>query len=84
MSKFDVSSFSVTGEIDFQTSHFADFEQFKVNIYFTNLGQVKIRPIWSFLIILDKSQLFYWVWVRHAAKNDPNPLRLLKIQEPRA
>ena len=70
--------------IDFQTSHFADFEQFKVDIYFTNLGQVKIHRIWSFLLTLDRSQLFYWVWVRHATKNDPNPLRLIKIQEPRA
>ena len=25
VSKFDVSSFVVTGDIDFQTSHFADF-----------------------------------------------------------
>ena len=65
---------------DFQTSHFADFEQFKVDIYFTNFGQVKIHPIWSFLLTLERSQLFYWIWARHAAKNDPN-LHLIKIQE---
>ena len=68
--------------IDFQTSHFANFEQFKVDNYFTNFGQVKIQPIRSFLLTLDKSQLLYWVWVRHAVKNNPNPLRLTKIQEP--
>ena len=56
--------------IDFQTSHFADFEQFKVDIYFANFGQVKIHPLRSFLLTLDRSQLFYQVWVRHAAKNN--------------
>ena len=44
--------------IDFQTSHFADFEQFKVDIYFSNFGQVKIDPIQSFLLTLHRSQLF--------------------------
>ena len=34
--------------IDFQTSHFADFEQFKVDICFANFEQAKIDPIWSF------------------------------------
>ena len=41
--------------IDFQTSHFADFEQFKVDIYFTNFEQAKIDPIWS----------FYSLWTGH-------------------
>ena len=50
MSKFVVSSFSVTGDIDFQTIHFADFEQFRNDIYFANIAQVKIDPY---------SQLFY-------------------------
>ena len=75
MSKFDVPSFSVTGYIyrereterererererNFQTSHFADFELFKVDIYFANFAQVKIDPTWSFLLTLDKPQLFY-------------------------
>ena len=58
------------------------FEQFKVDIYFTNFGQVKIQLNRSFLLTLDRSQLFYWVWVRHDKKNDSNPLRLIKIQEP--
>ena len=43
-------------------------EQFKVDIYFTNFG-----PITEILL----------VWVRHAVKNDPNLLRLIKSQEPR-
>ena len=41
--------------IDFQTSHFADFEQFKVDIYLANFGPVKIDPIWLFLLNLDES-----------------------------
>ena len=37
---------------------------------------------------MDISQLLYSVWVRHvcvrhATKNNPNPLGLIKIQEPR-
>ena len=61
MSKFDVSSFSVTGDIyrDFQTNHFADFELFKADTCFSNFGQVKIDPIRSFLLTLDRSQVFY-------------------------
>ena len=31
--------------LEFQTSHFADSEQFKVDSYFANFGQVKIEPI---------------------------------------
>ena len=49
----------MTEDIDFQIGHPADFEQFKVDIYFTNIGQVKIDPIWSILLTLDRSQLFY-------------------------
>ena len=59
MPKFDVSSFSVRRDIDFQASHFADFEHFKVDIYFTNFGKIKVQPNWSFLLTLDRSQLFY-------------------------
>ena len=44
--------------IDFQTSHFADFEQVKVDIYFVNFGQVKIEPILSLLLSLDRSSYF--------------------------
>ena len=54
--------------IDFQTSHFADSEQFKVDIYFAIFRQVKNDPIQTFLLTLDISLLFYWLWVRHAAK----------------
>ena len=39
------------GYIDFQTSHFADFGQLKVDIYFANFGQVKIDPVLPFLIL---------------------------------
>ena len=42
-------------EINFQTGHFSDFEQFKAKIYFAKFGQVKIDPIWSVLLTLDRS-----------------------------
>ena len=42
LSKFDVSSFSMTR--DFQTDNFADFEQFKIDSYFADFGQFKIDP----------------------------------------
>ena len=46
--------------IDFQTGYFADFEQFKVDIYFANFGQVRIDPIFFLFLTLDRSKLFYW------------------------
>ena len=61
---------------------FCYFEEFKIDIYFTNFGQVKIDHIWSSLLTLDSFQLFYWLWVRHVVKNNSNPLCLIKIQEP--
>ena len=64
--------------MDFQTGHFAAFEQFKVDIHFANVGQEKIDPIHSLLLTLDKSLLFHCVWARHAAISNPNPLRLIK------
>ena len=50
MSKFDVSSFSVTGDICiyFQTSHFADFEEFKVDINLLTLGKFKLTLFSTF------------------------------------
>ena len=48
LSKFDVSSFFVTG--DFQIGHFADFEQFTVDVHFANFGHVKTDPICSHLL----------------------------------
>ena len=52
MSKFDVSSFSVTGDIYiyiyFQTSHFADFEEFKVDINLLTLGKFKLTLFSTF------------------------------------
>ena len=47
----------MSGDIDFQTSHFTDFEQFKVDFHFANFGSVKIDPIRS--LLLERSQLFY-------------------------
>ena len=62
--------------------HFADFEEFKADIHFSNFGQVKTVPICSFLLPVGRAQLLYSVWVRHSAKNNPKPLHLIKIQEP--
>ena len=64
--------------IDFQTGHFVDFVQFKVDIHFANFGQVKIDSICFFLLTLERSQLLYWVWARHAAINNPHLLHLIK------
>ena len=50
----------------------------KVDIHFANFGQVKIDPICSFLLTLNRLQLFYWVWARHATIKKPNPLPLIK------
>ena len=61
LSIFDVSSFSI---IDFQTGHFANFEQFKIDSHFANFGKVNINPNCLFLVTLDRLQLFYWAWVR--------------------
>ena len=43
----------MTGGIDFQTGHFAEFEQFKVDIHFVDFGQVKIVPNHLLLLPLD-------------------------------
>ena len=82
LSKFDVSSFFLTGYIDFQIGYFADSEQFRVDVQFSNFGQVKTDPICSLLLTLDRSQLFHWVLVRHTTKNNPKPPSLLRIHEP--
>ena len=53
LSEFDVSSFSYDWRyLDFQTGHFADFKQFKIDTHFLNLGVSK----WTLLI------LFYLLW----------------------
>ena len=53
LSEFDVSSFSYDWRyLDFQTGHFADFKQFKIDTHFLNLGTSK----WTLLI------LFYLLW----------------------
>ena len=43
---------------DFQTSHFADFEQFEFDF-----GQVKI-DFHLFILDLGKLELLYWVWAK--------------------
>ena len=63
---------TVTEKLDWS---FCYFEQFKVDTNFVNFGQVKIDPKWSLLLTLDRSQLFDWVWARHATKNNPKNSR---------
>ena len=48
LSELDISSFSMTRYIDFQTCHFADFEQLKIDSQ--NSGQVKIDLFLSLLL----------------------------------
>ena len=71
VSKFDVSSIPMTDDIYIFTGHFADFEQFEIDSRFDAFGQVKADPTCSFLLIVGRSQLLYWLWARQ------------KIQEPR-
>ena len=58
------------------------FSKWSFCFYFANFGQVKIDPVCSLVLTLDRSQFFYCVWVSYVAKNNPNPFRLIKIQEP--
>ena len=44
---------------------------------FYQLWAHQIDPNCSLVLTLDRPQLFYWVWVRHVAKNNP-----IKTQEP--
>ena len=53
LSKFDVSSFSMTR--DFQTGSFGDVEQFKIDNHSDDFGQVKIDHNCSFLPTLGMS-----------------------------
>ena len=41
--------------LDFQTGHFADFEQFKIDSIFVDFGQDKIDPTPLFLLALGSS-----------------------------
>ena len=60
--------------MDFQTSHFADFEQFK-NIYFVNFGHVRIDLFFPFYCF-GQVTVILLVRVRHVTKKNP-----IKIQE---
>ena len=44
--------------IFFQTGYFSDIEQFKINIYFANFGQVRSNLMCFLLLTFDRSQLF--------------------------
>ena len=43
--------------MDFQTDHFADLEQFKIDSHIVDFGQVEFDPTRLFLLTLGKSQL---------------------------
>ena len=77
--KFDVPSFSPWLEIHrFSNGSFCWIWAVQ-NWYFANFGYVKIDPISSSLVTLDRSQLFYWVLARHAAKTNPKKNQELHI-----
>ena len=83
LSKFDVSSFFVTGVTQiFKLVILLTLSSSKFMFILLTLGKSKLTLLVSFLLTLERSQLFYWVWVWHATKNNPNPLSLIKIQEP--
>ena len=64
LSEFDVFSFSYDWRyVDFQTGHFADFKQFKIDIHFLNLGASKWILLVLFYLLWD-GQLFDWLWER--------------------
>ena len=45
LSKFDISSFSMSGDIDFQANHFANFEGLKLTVVLLTLGRSKLTLI---------------------------------------
>ena len=47
----------MTGDVYFQTSHFADLEQFEIGSHLADFGQLKIDPICFFLLTFGRSQL---------------------------
>ena len=58
-SKFDFCGFSMTGNMDFQTGHFADVKQFTIDSHFADVGQVLIDLTDILLVTLGRLQLFY-------------------------
>ena len=69
-------------ETEISNWSFCYFEKFKADIHLANFEQVKTVTICFFLLTVDKSQSLYSVYIRRAAENNPNPLHLIKIQEP--
>ena len=56
LSKFDVFSFSMTGDIDFQIGHSVNFEQFQIDSHLDDSGQVKLTLLLNFYqLSLDKT-----------------------------
>ena len=69
----------MTEDIDFQTGYFADFEEFKVDIYFAKFGQVRIDPC-SLLLTLDRAVTLLNLDKLCCEKQ--SKFSLIKIQEP--
>ena len=65
---------------DFQTSHFADFEQFKVYIYLANFGQFEIDPI-RFFMDFGQVTVILLSSGKTCLEDDLNTLHLMKIQD---
>ena len=66
--------------IDFQTGHFAGFEQFKVDIHSANFGQIEGEPISSLLwTVAGHNYLTSLGKAYHRKQSKPS---LIKIEEP--
>ena len=58
---------SVWKYIDFQTGHFSNFGQFKIDSDIFDFGIFKINSTCSNLLPVGRSQIFYWVCTRRDA-----------------
>ena len=66
--------------IDFQNGYFANFEQFKIDIYFANFGQVIIGHIFSLLLLWIGHS--YFTCLGKLCGEKQSKASVIKIQEP--
>ena len=80
--KFDVSSFYRTGDIEIlKLVILVTLSSSKLIFILITLGKSELMLFVPFYWLWT-GQLLYWVWVSYVVKNNPNPLRLIEIQEP--
>ena len=71
LSRFDVSSFSLTEDIYLRTGYFTTLSSSKLIFILLTLGMSELTLFISFYWLWT-SQLLYSVWVSYVAKNNPN------------